>query len=79
MISEAIQSACEMIKSFFNLRQSDIENKPTLEIVKDKKDLKKASNYAEKIIDIAEKYSKYFTKTDLNHFNSWKKQFKKYN
>jgi hypothetical protein len=79
MITAAIQSVCEMVKQFFQVRQTDMENKPTLEIVKDKKDLKKATNYAEKIFRITDKYTKYFNKTDLKNYENWKRLFEKYN
>ena len=79
MISAAIQSFCEMVKSFFGYRQTDIEHKPTTTIIKDKKDLKKATNYAEKIFEITDKYTKYFNKTDLKHYENWKRQFAKFN
>lgn len=79
MISTAITAFCEMVKSFFGYRQTDIENKPVTETIKDKKSLKKGTNYAEKIILIADKYTKYFNKTDLKRYESLKKKFNNFN
>jgi hypothetical protein len=56
-----------------------LENKPTLEIVKEKKSLKKATNYTEQIIEIVDKYTNCFTKSDLRKYKSLKKKFNKNN
>ena len=79
MITAAIQSFCEMVKSFLGLKQTDIEHKPTLEVVKDKKSLKKGTDYAEKIIDITDKYEQFFSKSDLKKYKTLKTKFRKYN
>ena len=79
MITAAIQSFCEMFKSFFRFKQTDTLYKSTKVVINDKKDLKKATNYAEKIFHVTDKYTKYFNKTDLKHYESWKKLFEKYN
>ena len=79
MITEAIQSFFEMVKAFFQVRQTDIEHKPTLEVVKDKKSLKKGTDYAEKIIDICDKYENLFSKDDLKKYRTLKTKFRKYN
>ena len=56
-----------------------MEHQPTLEVVKDKKALKKATDYTEQLIDIVDKYTEYFTKKDLSKYNSLKKKFNKNN
>lgn len=69
----------EMLKQAFNLKQTDIENKTTLEVVKDKKSLKKATNYAEKILKITDKYIRFFDSKDLKRYNVLKDKFNKNN
>lgn len=75
----AITAFFEMLKQALTVKQTDLENKPTLEIVKDKKSLKKGTNYAEQILVITDKYTKYFTSTDLKKYNSLKRKFNKNN
>lgn len=75
----AISSLMEFLKSLCGLKQTDIENKTTLEVVRDKKCLKKGTNYAEKIIDLTDKYSKFFTNADLKRYNSLKRKFRNNN
>ena len=50
----AITAALTAIKEFFGWRTSVTQNKPALEVVKDKKSLKKGTNYAEKIFEITD-------------------------
>lgn len=47
MITAAITAFCEMVKEFFEFKTTDIVNKPSTEIVKEKKSLKKASDITE--------------------------------
>lgn len=75
----AISSILELLKSLCGLKQTDLENKTTLEVVKDKKSLKKGTNYAERIIDITDKYTKFFTATDLKRYNTLKNKFRNNN
>jgi hypothetical protein len=56
-----------------------MKNKTSLEVVKDKKSLKRATNYTEELIEIVDKYTDYFTKKDLSKYNSLKKKFNKNN
>ena len=79
MITAAIQSFCEMVKQFFQVRQTDMENKPTLEVVKDKKSLKKGTDYAEKIIDLCDTYEHLFSDKDRKKYKTLKTKFRKYN
>lgn len=79
MITTSITAFCEMLKSLFDWKKIQNIFKASNQIIKDKKDLKKATNYAEKIFEITDKYSKYFNKTDLKHYESWKRQFSKFN
>lgn len=79
MISSAVQAFFEMMKQLFKMREVDIKNKPTTEIVKDKKLLKKGSDYAEKIIDLIDNYEHLLDKKDLRRYRTLKTKFKKYN
>ena len=79
MITAAITAFCEMVKEFFGFKTTDIVNKPTTEIVKEKKSLKKASDITEEIITLVEGYTQFFSKRDLRRFNSLKKKFQKNN
>ena len=78
-MNAAITAFFEMIKQFLNVKQTDMENKPILEMVKDKKSLKKGTDIAERILDITDRYQEHFSKSDLRRYNSLKKKFKKFN
>lgn len=75
----ALTALFEMVKQFLSVKQTEMEHRPTLEVVKDKKALKKATDYTEQLIEIVDKYTEYFTKKDLNKYNSLKKKFNKNN
>ena len=79
MISTAITAFCEMVKEFFGFKSTDIVHKPTTEIVKEKKSLKKATNYTEQIFLIVDKYTNHFSALDLRKYNALKKKFMKNN
>ena len=79
MITAAITAFCEMVKSFFGFKQTDIEHKPTTELVKEKKSLKKATNYTEQIIEIVDKYVAFFDSSDKRKYKSLKRKFLKNN
>ena len=79
MISSAVTAFFNMIKHFFHMKSTSNEHAAEISVVHDKKDLKKASNYAEEIIDLADKYKHWFTKSDLTKYNKLKRLFKKYN
>ena len=68
-----------MLKSLFDWKKTANQNKVSNELVDDKKSLKKGTDYAEKIIKITDKYTKYFNATDLKRYNSYKDKFQKNN
>lgn len=78
-MNTAITAFLEMLKQFFSLRQTSIENQTTTSVVKDKKCLKKASNITEKILLITDNYKEHFDKKDLRKYEKLKKQFLKVN
>ena len=79
MITAAITAACNMVREFFGFKSTDIKYKPVTEAIKDKKSLKKATNYTEEILEITDKYTQFFSKLDLRRYNSLKKKFNKNN
>lgn len=76
-MNTAITALFEMLKQLFSLKQTDLENKSELSVVKEKDSLKKSANYAEQLILITDKYIKFFDKTDVRKYNSLKKKFNK--
>jgi len=75
----AITSLLDFLKNLCGLKQTEIENKTTLDVVKDKKSLKKGTNYAEQIFLITDNYIDFFSKQDLRKYNLLKKRFLKNN
>ncbi len=69
----------QTLGGFFNWKSS--ENGVILEkdIIKNKKSLTKANDYAEHALLIAERYSISFTKKDKKRFDYLLKQYRKYN
>lgn len=79
MITAAITAFCEMVKQAFSTHQTSIEHTLEQTVVKDKKDLKKACDQAEKLIILMDKYKKFMTETDLKKYNNYKTKFFKFN
>lgn len=79
MISTAITAFFEMVKQAFSTHQSSIEHTLETSVVKDKKDLKKACNQAEKLILLTDKYKNFMTEADLKKYNNYKIKFFKFN
>lgn len=79
MYSSVITAVSELFTKFFELKRTQIENQSQTEIIEEKTDYKKATNIAEKIIDIAEKYTKYMTFAHRLRFVHLVQTFKKYN
>jgi len=78
-MESALTAFFEMVRQFLSTKQTEMKNKTSLEVVKDKKSLKRATNYTEELIEIVDKYTDYFTKKDLSKYNSLKKKFNKNN
>lgn len=77
--SALIQSFLDCISYFTKYSTVKVENQETTNIISDKKDLKKASNLAEQIIIIANKYQSFMTRRDQRKFKSLIKKFNKVN
>ena len=73
----AITALLDLIKQFLCVKQTEMVNKPILDVVKDKRALKKATNYTEQILSITDNYVEHFTKRDLKRYNTLKKKFNK--
>lgn len=68
-----------MLTKLFELKKTQVENQVTTEIIDDKKDYKKATNIAEKIIEISQKYKQEMTFADKLNFSHLVQKFQKYN
>ena len=67
----------DFLSTFFSFQTSKVENQETTSLVGDKKDLKKATNIAEQIIEITRKYESSMSKKDRRRFKSLVKRFNK--
>ena len=76
-ISALVKSIFDCISNFLNYQSARVENTESLSLVGDKKDLKKATNIAEEIIKIAEKYQGTMTSKDKRKLSSLVKKFNK--
>lgn len=76
-IQVTVQALLNCLTQFFSYKKVKTENQDESEIIDDKKDLKKASDIAEKIIQIAFKYQDSMSKLDRLKLNSLIKQFNK--
>lgn len=78
-MTSALTALFELVKQWLAFKQTDTEHKPTLEAIRDKRALKKATNYTEEIITITDKYTEHFDKKDLRKYNALKRKFNKNN
>ena len=67
----------DCISNFLNYQSTRVENTESLSLVGDKKDLKKATNIAEQIIEIARRYETSMTARDQRKLKSLIKKFNK--
>ena len=74
-----ITALLELLKQFLSVKQTDMENRPILDAIKDKRNLKKATNITEKLLVITDKYIEHFEKKDLRQYNNLKNKFLKFN
>ena len=68
---------CDCISTRINYKTVSVENQETTSLVGDKKNLKKATNIAEQIIEITRKYESSMSKKDRRRFKSLAKRFNK--
>nr|DAU52984.1 MAG TPA: hypothetical protein [Caudoviricetes sp.] len=77
--SALIQSFIDCISQLAKYSTSKVEHQESTNIISDKKNLKEATNIAENIILIANKYKSFMSKRDQRKLTSFIKKFNKYN
>lgn len=75
--SALLQSLLDCALQFAKYGQAKVEHQETTDIISDKKDLEKAGNIAEQIIEIAQKYKSSMSKRDQKRLKSLVKRFNK--
>ena len=79
MLFKFLQSFFKMGEKIADTGKTVIEHRAENDIINDKHNYKKATDIAEGIIIIAQKYLEYFSKRDRKFFEHLVKQFYKYN
>ena len=79
MILNLLSSLGNLFGNLFEYKATELKTKPNIEIIKDKKNYKKATNIAEKIINISNKYKNYMNSSDKRKLTNLIKIFQKYN
>ena len=75
--SALLQSLADCISHIAKYGKARVDHQEATEIIADKKDLEKAGNIAEQIIEIAQKYKSSMTKRDQRKLKSLIKRFNK--
>ena len=76
-IQVTIKALLDCLTQFFSYKKVKTENQDETEIIEDKRDLKKAADTAEQIIEISLKYQSLMSRFDRNKLNSLIKRFNK--
>ena len=76
-VQVTIKALLDCLTQFFSYKKVKTENQDETEIIDDKRDLKKAADTAEQIIQIALKYQNGMSRFDRNKLNSLIKRFNK--
>lgn len=79
MYSALITAISNMFSKLFEFKTAQVENQAQTEVIEDKKDYKKATDIAEKIIDIAQNYKQKMTFAHRLRFVHLVQNFKKHN
>ncbi len=74
-LDDAIQSVGEAFTSLFNWLRTNKEEQSETQIIKDKKRLKDATNVAEEIFVITDKYKDFFMAEDKEKYDKLRKKF----
>lgn len=72
-----LQSLLDCVQQIINYKTKKIEKQESIDILTDKKDLKKAGNIAEQIIEITLNYKFLMSKKDQRKIESLVKKFNK--
>lgn len=78
-MSNIISSLLDLLTKFFSYKESEIDNIEKVDVVKSKKNLVRAVDYAEYALLIAERYSIGYSKKDKKRFDYLLKQYRRYN
>ena len=78
-ISAAVEAVSNAVKSVFDFASTAKENQSETEVIKEKRDYKKATDIAEKIIKIAEIYKPDMSFVHRLELSNLIEKFKKYN
>lgn len=76
-IQVTIQAMLNCLTQFFSYKKVKTENQDEAEIIDDKRNLKKAADIAEQIIQISLRYQSSMSRSDRNKLNSLIKRFNK--
>ena len=74
-LDDAIQSVSEAFTSLFNWLRTNKEEQSETQLIKDKKRLKDATNIAEQIFVITDKYKDFFMAEDTETYDKLRKKF----
>ena len=74
-LDDAIQSVSEAFTSLFNWLRTNKEEQSETQLIKDKKRLKDATNIAEQIFVITDKYKDFFMAEDTEIYDKLRKKF----
>ena len=78
-MNNIISSIVQFLTKFISYKETEISNIEKVDVVKNKRSLAKAVDYAEHALLIAERYSLSYTTKDRKRFNYLLKQYRKYN
>lgn len=79
MYSAMVKAVCDFLKSVFNYAGTAKEKQSESEVIKDKRDYKKATDVAERVFEVADRYRSKMTKYDSWKYERLCRLFKKYN
>lgn len=79
MFFEIITALSNLFCKLFDWKKSETEHKLETDIIYDKRDYKKATDIAEKIIDIAQEYKQEMSMAHRLRFSHLVQDFKKHN
>lgn len=79
MFIQLSNSICNLFSSIFKFKSTKIENQTTTNLISDKKDYKEATNIAEKIISITNKYKHKMSFADRLKYCHLSEKFQKFN
>lgn len=74
-----VKAVFDFLKSVFNYADTAKEKQSESEVIKDKRDYKKATDVAERVFEVADRYRSKMTKYDSWKYERLCRLFKKYN